>query len=250
MNTEIFESLGMSPNEAKMYGSLVERGESSISEIALSAGIHRRNAYDAIQRLIDKGLCFQIIASGENLYNAVDPDKLVELLAEKQLKLQRALPDLKKKFGKRLAPEEAYIYRGIEGQKNIFRDILRVGEDSYFIGAKAGWIDPRLDTIRAEFFKEAKRKHITLHGLVDHELRSRPDLTKKFDIPTQYRFLPKGYSTDSGVQIFGDYIVSYTNLGLGTTSDKVVFFIIRSQTLADSYRTWFQLLWKNSTPGK
>lgn len=251
MKNTIFESLGMSPNEAKMYESLVEKGESSISEIALSAGIHRRNAYDAIQRLIDKGLCFQIIASNEHRYNAVDPDKLVELLTEKQQDLQTILPDLKKKFGQRVAPEEAYIYRGIEGQKNIFRDILHTGEDSYFIGAKAGWIDPRLDAARTVFFKEARRKNIKLHGLFDYELQSRPDLVGKFTVATPlYRFLPKEYSTDSGVQIFGDYVVSYTNLGIGTTNDDVVFFVIRSHSLAESYRTWFRFMWKCSLPTK
>lgn len=233
-----------------MYETLVERGESSISEIALSAGIHRRNAYDAIQRLINKGLCFQIIASGENLYNAVDPEKLVELLTEKQLELQAILPDLRKKFEQRLAPEEAYIYRGLEGQKNIFRDILRVGEDSYFIGAKAGWIDPRLDAARVAFFKEASRKKITLHGLFDHELLSHPDLLRQFKVDGKFRFLPKEFSTASGVQIFGDYVVSYTNLGIGSSSDEVVFFVIRSATLADSFRTWFKFMWKCSIPGK
>jgi len=247
---KILEGLGLSPNEAKMYESLVERGESSISEIALAAGVHRRNAYDAIQRLIDKGLCFQIIATGENIYNAVDPDKLVELLAEKQDELQTILPDLKKKFGQRIAPDEAYIYRGVEGQKNIFRDILRVGKDSYFIGAKGGWNDLRLDAVRAQFFKEANRKKIRFNGLYDAEIASRPELIKGFGGESRYRFLPKGYSTRSAVQVFGDYVVSYTDLDIGRTSDKVVFFIIRSQDLADSFRAWFEFMWKFSLPHK
>ena len=245
-NTTLFESLGLSPNEAKIYESLVEKGESSVSEIAISAGVHRRNAYDAIQRLLSKGLCFQIIASGENIYNAVDPEKLVELLNEKQLELQAILPDLRKKFEQRVAPEEAYIYRGLEGQKNVFRDILRVGEDSYFIGAKAGWIDSRLDTARNEFFKEARRKKITLHGLFDNELLSRPELLEKFKVDGKFRFLPNGFSTTSGIQIFGDYVVSYTNLGIGVSSDDVVFFVIRSTTLTDSFRTWFRFMWESS----
>src|SRR3989338_6958665 len=98
MNTTLYESLGLSPNEAKIYETVVENGESSISEIATSAQIHRRNAYDAMQRLIYKGLAFQIFSSKENKYNAVDPDKLTELLKEKQDELQKILPDLKKKF--------------------------------------------------------------------------------------------------------------------------------------------------------
>src|SRR3989344_8259157 len=109
MDIKILEDLGLSPNEAKIYEALIEKGESSISDISVHANIHRRNAYDSIERLINKGLCFQIISSSENKYNAVDPDKLKEILAEKQEKLFEALPLLKKKFSKRLAPDEAYI---------------------------------------------------------------------------------------------------------------------------------------------
>jgi len=139
MYQPLLEELGLTPNEAKIYETLVEQGESSVSDISVAAKIHRRNVYDAIERLIDKGLCFQIVSPTENHYNAVDPDKLQEIIAEKQKRLAEALPTLKKKFSDRFAPEEAYIYRGLEGQKNIFRDVIRVGKDSYFIGAKGGW---------------------------------------------------------------------------------------------------------------
>lgn len=117
MYQAIFEDLGLSPNEAKIYEALAERGELSISAIAVAAQVHRRNAYDAMQRLIDKGLCFQIFSPSGDRYNAVDPDKLLELVGEKQKRLEAVLPELKKKFRTRLAPEEAYIYRGLEGQK-------------------------------------------------------------------------------------------------------------------------------------
>src|SRR3989344_3034098 len=112
MNQEIFEALGLSPNEGKIYEALLEHGESTISAIAIAAKIHRRNAYDAMERLIHKGLCFQIFSTTESRYNAVDPDKLSEILAEKQDLLLKVLPVLKKKFSERFAPQEAYIYRG------------------------------------------------------------------------------------------------------------------------------------------
>ena len=127
MHLEALETLGLSPNEAKIYESLVEKGESSISEISVNAKIHRRNAYDAISRLMDKGLCVQIVSSTENRYSAVDPGKLLELVDEKEKVLQNILPDLQKKYHSTATKEEAFIYRGLEGQKNIFRDMLRVG---------------------------------------------------------------------------------------------------------------------------
>lgn len=248
---EVFESLGLSPNEIKIYNSLLQKGESSISEIAIASGIHRRNAYDAIQRLIDKGLCFQIFSAKENIYNAVDPDKLVELLAEKQEKLSAILPDLKKKFGSRSNVEEAYIYKGLEGQKNIFRDVLRVGKDSYFIGAKGGWYDPRLATARSAFFKEANKKKIKFIQLFDNEVKSQMDgFPKYFEGQLDYRFLPKEYSTNSAIHIFGDYVITYTGLTIGKVSENTIFFVIHSKDLAESYRTWFWYMWGQSSAHK
>lgn len=248
MNNEIFQSLGLSPNEGKMYESLLEIGESSISEIALSSGIHRRNAYDAIQRLIDKGLCFQIFSAKENTYNAVHPDKLVELLEEKKQKLESVMPNLKNKFGNRANIEEAYIYKGLEGQKNIFRDVLRVGETSYFIGAKGGWYDPRLSTARSAFFREANKKKIKFIQLFDKEVTAEMnEFPKYFEGDLEYRFLPKEYSTNSAIHIFGDYVVTYTGLTIGQVSENTTFFVIHSKDLAESYRTWFQYMWEQSS---
>lgn len=248
MNQTLYENLGLSPNEGKIYESLVETGESGISAIAIAAKIHRRNAYDAIHRLIDKGLVFEIFSSTENHYNAVDPDKLTELLSERQSELQKALPELKKKFIHREAPQEAYIYRGLEGQKNTWRDVLRVGEESYFIGAKGGWYDPKLEAARVAFFKEANKKKIKFIQLFDSNiLDSFPNFPKHFEGILKYRFLPRDYSTNSGIHIFGNYVISYTGLSIGKIAEDTIFFVIRSKDLADSYRQWFWYMWDQST---
>ncbi|MBI5134793.1 hypothetical protein HZA86_00960 [Candidatus Uhrbacteria bacterium] len=247
MVQDTFDDLGLSPNEGKIYEFLIERGESSVSAIAIATKINRRNAYDATARLIDKGLCFEIFSQTKTLYNAVDPDKLMEMIAEKQEKLQKILPALKQKFRARLAREEAYIYRGIEGQKNIFRDMLRVGGDCYFIGAKGGWFDPRLDASRDAFFREAKRKKLKFIQLFDSEVRERlPNFVEHFPADLQYRFLPKEYSTNSGIGIYGEYVVTYTGLHVKKIDENIVFFVIHSQELADSYRKWFWSMWKQA----
>jgi len=247
MDITIYESLGLSPNEAKIYESLIETGESGISSIAIHAKIHRRNAYDAIRRLIDKGLVFEIFSSSENLYNAVDPDKLVELLLEKQRSLDKILPDLKKKFVQRTAPEEAYIYRGLEGQKNIWRDILRVGKDNFIVGAKGGWFEPKLEDSRIAFIKEANRKKIHFHQLFDHEIKIQaPNFPKTWPGSLSYRYLPKEYSTNSLLHVFGDYVVTYSGLELFKMNDNLVFFILHSKDLAESYRKWFWYMWEQS----
>ncbi len=249
MYQQILEGIGLSPNEAKIYETLVEYGELGVSEIAVRSQIHRRNAYDAIRRLIDKGLCFEIFSSKENLYNAVDPGKLLELTEEKRRTVEDILPELTKKFSHRLVKEEAFIYRGLEGQKNVWRDALRVGKENFFIGGKATWFDPRLVSGREAFFKEANRKKISFTQLYDATvIEEIPDFFKKYPAKNaKSRLLPKKYSTDSAIHIFGDYVVTYTGLAhIGMLPDSVTFFVLHSPSLAESYRVWFWYMWEQS----
>lgn len=248
MYQEILKNIGLSPNEAKIYETLIEQGETTVSKISVAARIHRRNTYDALNRLIDKGLCFQIFSKPETRYNAVNPDKLTELMSEKQNLLAEILPTLKKKFAEHYAPEEAYLYRGYEGQKNIWGLILREGKDCLNIGAKGQWFDPRLEASRITFFKEANRKKMKFYLLFDYEIKVKATtFPKDYPAPAEYRFLPKEYSTNSVVPIFGDYVVMYTGVEIKRMREDTTFFVIHSKDLALSYRKWFWYMWKQSS---
>ena len=129
--------------------------------------------------------------------------------------------------------------------------MLRVEQDSYFIGAKGSWFDPNLDAGRAAFFKEANRKKIKFIQLFDYEVKSEmPNFPRHFPGDLKYRFLPKKYSTNSALHIFGDFVVTYTGVALGKTGKDIVIFVIRSKNLAESYRTWFWYMWEQSTEDK
>ena len=124
--TELFEELGMSPNEAKIYETLVTGVEMAVSEISVKAKVHRRNVYDALSRLLEKGLVFQIFQKGENMYRSVPPQKLMEVLEEKKRGLQNVLPTLSKLYESKPLEEAAFIYKG-SGLQNYMR-LTRVGE--------------------------------------------------------------------------------------------------------------------------
>jgi len=247
MDHIFLEGVGIGQNEGKIYLFLVEHGEASVAEIAAGTGIHRRNIYDTIERLVDKGLCSPLLSSKENRYQAVDPDKLLEIESERRARLEEALPSLRQKFHAHNVRDEAYIFRGLEGQKNIWREMLRVAQDVYHLGAKGQWFDPRIETNRKTFHAEAKRTGITFHFLLDHEVGTQmPELAKQYPAELKYRFLPKDFSTQSALNIFGDYVVSYSDIGIGKMPDNATIFIIRSKGLADSYRTWFDYMWRQS----
>jgi sugar-specific transcriptional regulator TrmB len=249
MHLQLFSELGLTKNESKIYATLLEKGESSVGAISTNAAINRRNVYDSIDRLIEKGLIFEIRHQKENLYQAVDPRKLMEKVKEKEVALENAMPDLLKMFGQTTRAEEVFIYRGIEGWKNYLRDILRVGKDSYTLGGKGVWTDPKIKSFVEHFIKEADKKKIGLHILFDHEVKETNHETLKF-YESNHKFLPKGFSTPAAIDVFGDHVVILSNLELGKIDESSSFTVIVNQQIADAVRTWFRLIWELSSSKK
>ncbi|OIP80532.1 hypothetical protein COW94_01845 [Candidatus Peregrinibacteria bacterium CG22_combo_CG10-13_8_21_14_all_44_10] len=242
MYSEIFLELGLSPNEAKIYERLLIEGDTTVGRLALGTNIHRRNIYDAMQRLVSKGLVFQIFGHGDNVYKPVEPAKLMELLDEKRGHLQAILPRLEVLHRHHPQREAVYMYKGIEGFKNYLRDILNSKEDAYFIGAKGAWFDPRLKNFLDSFLKQAKTKGIRYHHLFDYEVKNQANHVPKA-AGKPYKFLPKKYSTPSMVDIFGDRVVSFTGAGICEIDEDISIFVTVSRPMAESYKTWFQFMW-------
>lgn len=242
MYSEIFEQIGLAKNEARIYETLLREGECSVAKIATKSKVHRRNVYDSLKRLLEKGLAFEILQKNENHYQAVDPDKLMEFVHEKERALENVLPELRSLFRSTPHAQEVFIYRGIEGWKNYMRDILRIGEDFYCIGAKGAWMDTRLKNFFPQFIQEAKRKKINYYHLFDHEVKESDHPILKH-VGKNYKILPPGYSAPAAIDFFGNYVNIISNIKVGTMDEDFSFTVIINSHIADAFRTWFRFMW-------
>ncbi|MBI4262644.1 TrmB family transcriptional regulator [Candidatus Uhrbacteria bacterium] len=242
MYSEIFERLGLSPNEAKIYETMLSTGETSVVEISTKANIHRRNVYDSLNRLVEKGLVSPIFQKGENRYQAVHPDKLLEIVKSEERQLMAVLPQLRKIFASEPSTESAYIYKGIEGYKNYRRDLLRVADEAFFLGAKGLWRSPQIDQSFRDAYVKKFEKTIPHKVLFDPRVATLlPEALE--DTKGHYRMLPKGYETPGVVDIFSDYVVTFVSVGIGNVGEQVTIFVMRNKELAESYKTWFRFIW-------
>ena len=242
MYEELLRDSGLSQNEARIYESLLSAGESSVQIISNKSGVHRRNVYDAMQKLIEKGLAAEVFVKGEKNFRAVSPRRLIELMKEREDKLSAFLPKMQAQYEAVEEKEEAYLYKGIEGVKNYLQDILKTGEDVYFIGAKAMWTDPRLQYYLPHFQRERKRLGIKFYHLFDYDVKEKKPEILSF-VGKPYRFLPKSYSSPTMVDIFGPYVVTFVGVSPGQLDEKPVQFVMKSRRLADGYRKFFQFMW-------
>ena len=243
MHTHELQELGLSKNEARIYETLLREGECAVGNLAVKSHVHRRNVYDSLKGLIGFGLVFEIPGRNENTYSAVEPGSLLDIVETRKNMLQEVMPELQDLYTASSQKHQVYIYRGAEGWKNYMRDMLRLGEDAYFIAAKGGWLDERVKNFFPYFIEEARRKKMRFYHLFDYEVKEEvPEILPY--VGKDYRFLPKGYSTQGAVDIFGDHVNLLSSVRFGTHPEEISFTVVVNTHIAEAFRTWFRFMWE------
>ena len=78
-----------------------------------------------------------------------------------------------------------------------------------------------------------------IHALFDDDART----LRLEAMAHAHKFLPAHYDTNATMDIFGDYVVTYTGTSPGTLLENVTIFVLKSPALAASYRTWWKMIW-------
>ena len=81
---ESLEQIGLTKNEIKVYLTLLKLGSVSVGMITEASGVHRRNVYDAIERLIKRGLVGHVLKGKIKYFEAANPNCLLNILKEEK----------------------------------------------------------------------------------------------------------------------------------------------------------------------
>lgn len=245
MHWDVLQQIGLNKNEAKIYEALLDLGEGSVSEIAAAGSVNRRNVYDTLNNLQRRALVSRVRGKRQKLFRAADPKKLMHLLQQQRQRISLILPALENMYREHIPHEQAFVSRGVEGIRNFWNYVLSQNEPAYFVGEKGAWHDPRIEEARKRYFTSAKRKNISLTGIFDHEMMKRDVAIYSQYNPDKIRFFPKDYSTNATFDICGNRVILFSMVGERNIANVTIYNII-SKPLADSFRTWFQLLWNNA----
>ena len=245
MYTDILQQLGLPKNEAKIYEALVSLGPANVSQISSAAKVNRRNVYDSLKNLLNRGLVIGQEGTKQQVYKAADPKKLLNITDQQKKEINSVLPELDKLYQAKVPKEQAFISRGTEGIKNFWRNALQKKETVYFIAGKGGWHHSFLDEDRETFYKKCEEQGIEIKGIFDYEVRGKANVYSEYK-EGLFRFFPKEYSTKASYNICADQVILYPTPDQRVESATI--FNIISQPLADSYRTWFEFLWKKAKP--
>lgn len=241
MREQTLLKIGLTGNEADIYLALLELGPSLVSKIVEKTGINRTNIYDRLKRLLDKGLVSYVIKNNRKYFYAAEPKRLLRYLEEKEEKikeekemLKKILPELEKI--KPITKEETVeVYKGKEGLKTILEDVIRSKKDILTYGSE-GNFSRILRFYFKHYLKRLEKSGVKMKVIFNYD-----DTRKPFEWEfAKVKYIPKKYKTPTETTIYGDKVAIF----LLREEPKAI--LIKSKTIAESYRKYFNLLWRTA----
>lgn len=239
----ILEDIGLTGRETQIYEEILRKGEVKVGLLLTDLRMHPQIIYRTIKSLADKGLITEFMRRGRKHVRAESPNKLLKIEEKRLSRLEDYLPTLIS-MHKRGAKQT--IVRVEKGNDAIVRlrqnavEKLSKGDTYYVIGGSSerfySAMGLMLKSIEAKRVKKGiKRKMISYES--QRQEIARLDTEKS---NTVLRFIEGEKTSPASTAIYGDTV------GLMIWSDEPVAIILESKELADSYRDFFNSLWKIS----
>jgi sugar-specific transcriptional regulator TrmB len=237
----ILEDIGLTKRESEIYQEVLRRGEVKIGTLLVSLKMHPQVIYRAIEGLSEKGLVSEFYRRGRKHVRASSPNRLLKLEEKRFSRLEEYLPSL---IAMHKRGQKETIVRVEKGAEAIVRmrvgvvDTLKKGDVYYLIG---GSTERFYDVMGKELERTEERrvkKRIKRKIISYESQRSRMQTIDKEKSFTDFRFIDGDKTSPASTAIFGDTV------GLMIWSEEPIAITLQSKELADSYRDFFESLWK------
>lgn len=233
--------LGFTDNEIKVYIALLRIGHSKAGRIAKESSLERTSVYNALKKLLEKGLVSYTIESNRKIFSPVEPAKLLDYFQEKQERTKLIIPELEKlrKFEKE--KENIIKFRGYAGIKTVLNDVLKScnENDEYLIMGSEQQLTKRMPTFTKIFIARKDQKKLHARILVKEFLKK----NKKNQYRSKYtktRYVPQDVISPAVTNIYKNKVA------IVLWSETPEAIIIENEDTAKTYRSYFEFMWKHA----
>ncbi|NQV08771.1 TrmB family transcriptional regulator [Candidatus Woesearchaeota archaeon] len=241
MIEENLSKLGFSPSEVKIYLHLLKQGSSYPNKISSVTKINRTNVYEALDRLISKGVVSFIIKNKLKWFEAKSPNSILSLINKKQEEFEETKKDVLKdvkKLKKTINPDkktlEANVFVGKKGLRILFEDILEERKQISLIGAQL-----QFKKVFGGYFelwhKKRIKKGIKQRSIFPLKLKQKVKGRKLL----KYKFVENKFTNPTTTIIYGD------NCLFIQWSKEPIAIKIQNKDIVKSHLNYFNLLWKS-----
>jgi len=237
---ETIRRFGLTEKEAKAYILALREGEITSGSLIKKLKIYSKTAYEILNKLEEKGLFGNYVKSGAKHYHAIDPERLIELIKEKEIELKETeqnfrdiLPNLRELRQKSLAKQQVEIFQGKKALKYIFEDVIKQGKEILIFGA-GGKFKKAFPEYSELWHKKRIENKIKMKLLWNEELKNKKEENSNLEI----RFLPREFENPAPAIIYRDKVA------IIIWTEEPVAFLVESEEISRSFRNYFKILWK------
>lgn len=231
--------LGFSPSEIKVYFNLLRKGNGYANKISSETGLNRTNVYEALNRLVAKGVISRVTKNKVKWFEAKSPDSILAFVSEKESDLQKTKQELSHgitQLKKSLAPKkeglEASIFVGRKGLRSLFEEILEENKPISVLASKY-----QFKSLFGVYFENWHKKRVE-KGIKQRSIF--PESFKK-TLPKrkllQYRFVDNRFTSPTTTILCGNLCL------LIQWSKEPIAVKIQNKDLVKSHQNYFNMLW-------
>lgn len=253
MLDNIFNSLGLEAEEAKVYTFLLSSGPITAGVLAKKIGMPRSSVYGFLKELKNHNLIVETLKGGIKTFSAEQPEKInllfrqrQEALSQNQELFKTLLPSLTQQKSKKLITPKVQIFEGKEGLQAALKDMLLY----YDMETLALWpIQNMLEVLSPDFFrylnKERIKNNLYTRAIWPQtqsvDIAKHPYLGVGEAFKREIRLAPKEMNFGMGYWIYGNRVVFISSV------QENFGFIIESQELVETLKAQFEIIWCQST---
>ena len=237
MLEENLSKLGFSPSEIKIYLHLIQSGSSYPKKISAETKINRTNVYEALDRLISKGVISYIIKNNIKWFEAKKPESLLTIIKEKEDEIAKSKNQILKEINSLSMNQnkpslEANIFVGKTGLRMIFEEILEINKPISLIAAQLQFkelFEPYFEL----WHKKRIERGISQRSIFPNNLKSKLKERKLLE----YQFVDTKYASPTTTILYGD------NCVLIQWSKEPIAIKINNKDIIKSHLNYFNMLW-------
>ena len=239
------KSIGLSEQEISIYIKLLHLKESTASNLGKELKMHRRNVYDITERLAGKGLLSSIERGGKKYFMPIDPQQIMDILAEKEREFregQKVLASAMPRISEISSGDNAgaEMLFGREGIKALYMDELREGKTINIICTGIDRTEELLGNFLVAYTKDRLKKKIAIRAVVAKGSRTNLGKYGMMDV----RYLAADQISPASISIYG------RKVAITLWSGEPITILLRSREIAESFMKHFEIIWKNARAWK
>lgn len=244
MNQEDLMQLGLTKNESEIYLVLANFKETDAHLIIKETKFHKKIVYDNLQRLMDKGLVTSVVVGRKRFFSLApagilshyieEQEKIVQKRKELALKIQKEVESTKKSIkGK----QEAVVYSGMAAVKSFYTETLNAG-NYYVLGAPHESVEIMGELFWDNYHVKRKKNRQKILLLLNQSLEFWGE--KQKDKYTEVKYFDKDFEPKTEIHIQNNVVA------IIVWTRTPVIFKIESETVAESYKKYFDRVWRNA----